>query len=424
MRKLLFITLALLLYALSYSQTQSNVSTPKGNSVTAYIVPEMTDTERQYYDNQYSALNRTLLYYFNDNRSSSKRFNCHGYAWNMSEGGPVRWIGYYVTTDEDVYMTDGSYIRVCNEIYPGKVSWVGGDHSAITTATPGRWRSKWNMFPLMEHNKDDTPFGTNYAYYASTKISGSTSSLCSGTRIFSVKNIPGATYSWTHSATVTPVGPTNTSNLTVQRNGSSNGAAWAQVQITTPCSGTSATSRIDFTVGLPAQPGSITERLVDYYQGKLQLEIAAVPGATSYRWYKDGVLQTTSYGTFIQMPITQDLCNIGYGIEVEALNGCGTSPKRYQGVYVPCDESYFILSPNPASSDVTVSSNQTKTQSAQNQAIDEIRIFDFQGNLKKHQKFDKVKTARINIATLNNGTYFVEVTNGNYKERHQLLIQK
>jgi hypothetical protein len=83
--------------------------------VTAYIPSEMSPSERLYWDNYWSSPNRNYIQYFNDGYSSSFRFNCHGYAWNMSEGGPVRWIGYYVTTDDDVYMTDRSYIQVCNE---------------------------------------------------------------------------------------------------------------------------------------------------------------------------------------------------------------------------------------------------------------------------------------------------------------------
>jgi hypothetical protein len=142
MKKLGIITLILLLYNFAISQTQSNLSTPKGSTVTAYITSEISPNERQYWDDYWRKTGRTYLQYFNDGYSSSGRFNCHGYAWNMSESGPVRWIGYYVATDENIYMTDGSYIQVCDEIYPGKVSWVNGDHSAITTTTPGRWISK------------------------------------------------------------------------------------------------------------------------------------------------------------------------------------------------------------------------------------------------------------------------------------------
>ncbi len=225
MKKLLISISAFIFSNFAFSQTQSNVYTPKGSSITAYITPELSQSERQYWDDYWRKNGRNYIQYFNDGYSSSGRFNCHGYAWNMYEGGPDRWIGYYVSTDEDIYMIDGSYVQVCNEIYPGKVSWIGGDHSAVTTSIPGRWISKWNKYPLIEHDKDDTPFGTNYAYYASTKVSGAADNLCSGTRTFNVINIPNATYAWTYSSTLSVVGSINTNQIIVQRNGNSTGAA-------------------------------------------------------------------------------------------------------------------------------------------------------------------------------------------------------
>lgn len=314
MRQSILSLLFFLLTNMLYSQLppQGNVSTPKGSPVTAYITPEMSNAERAYWDANYSSPNRNYIYYFNDGYSSSFRFNCHGYAWNMSEGGPVRWIGFEYTTDEDIYMTDGSYIQVCNEIYPGKVSWIGGDHSAVTTSTPGRWTSKWNKYPLMTHYKDDTPFGINYAYYASTMVNGSTASLCSGTRIFSVQNIPGATYTWTYSSTLSVAGATNASQLTVQQNGSSNGAAWVQVQISTPCSSTTVTNRKDFIVGLP--PLSVTSYVdrtpqasnYQYLTATATQLAGTVP--SDYKWYKEeannvrGALLATGL-QLIQYPI-------------------------------------------------------------------------------------------------------------------------
>lgn len=83
-----------------------------------------------------------------------------------------------------------------------------------------------------------------------------------------------------------------------------------------------------------------------------------------------------------------------------------------------------MISPNPASGDITVSSDNSKMSSAGNKTFDEVRIYDMQGNLKKHQKFDKVKSASINISMLTNGSYLIVISDGAYKERKQLLIQK
>ncbi len=107
-----------------------------------------------------------------------------------------------------------------------------------------------------------------------------------------------------------------------------------------------------------------------------------VPGATTYNWYKNGVLHTTHHGTFAQIPITRNLCNVSYSISVEAINACGTSAKTYKNVYVPpCGDSY-VVSPNPANNDVTVSADESKLQDTNNKTFDEVQIYDLQGNVK------------------------------------------
>ncbi len=155
------------------SDTQSNVETPIGRNVNAWEMDEDTDATRQYWDGYYSTYypGATQITTYG-NYSSTREFNCHGYAWHMmsTEGGmdldDPRWIGKTLTTDEDIYMTDGSYKEVQSAVYPGKVSWSSGDHSAITTFQTSIYKSKWNKFPLMEHDWDDTPYGTsNLKFY-------------------------------------------------------------------------------------------------------------------------------------------------------------------------------------------------------------------------------------------------------------------
>lgn len=97
---------------------------------------------------------------------SSFTFNCHGFAWYMESANESalsdpRWIN-----DEAKYMSDDSYKEVMSETYPGKISWSTGSHSAITTSVSGVYLSKWGFGPLMEHDWDDSPYGTqNLKYY-------------------------------------------------------------------------------------------------------------------------------------------------------------------------------------------------------------------------------------------------------------------
>lgn len=341
---LISLTILLSSFSFSYSQTQSNLATPKGSSVVAYITPELSSSERAYWDSYYASPSRTQIP-TSGGYSSSGTFNCHGYAWSISEGGPTRWIGYYVQTDEDVYMTDGSYIQVCSETHPGKISWGSGDHTAITTGITGRWKSKWNRFPLMDHNWNDTPYGTtNLKYYVSTKITGNIDNpLCSGTRNFSVQSISGATYVWTTSSTLTITAGAGTNQITVARNGSSSGVGWVQVQISTPCSSGSATRRTNnFTVG----QGVVSNPnywLFDASSSMWQLSYNAQPGATSTYSLVSGSATLTPYinDCYVTTPGGAVISL------VSTVPGCGASSPYY--FYLPSSGSMLKVFPNPVS---------------------------------------------------------------------------
>jgi hypothetical protein len=242
--------------------------------------------------------------------------------------------------------------------------------------------------------------------------------LCSS-ETYSFQNAPpGATFNWS----VSPLGiaspnPATGSSTTLIKTG--NGNIILTAQVTNFC-GADFTATKAIAVGSP-QPGPITVVLVDYHIGRIQVQIDEVPGATSYNWYKDGVLQTIYHGTFAQIPITRNRCNVGYAIEVLAINACGTSARTYKGVYVPCDGG-FKLSPNPTSNTVTVSVNENNEST--NSGFDEVKIYDQQSNLKIYRRFNKVTSATIDVGSLFNGIYVVEISSGDYKERQQLIVQK
>ena len=81
--------------------------------------------------------------------------------------------------------------------------------------------------------------------------------------------------------------------------------------------------------------------------------------------------------------IPRNECDISYDISVEAINSCGTSAKSHANAYIPCN-NYFALSPNPATTMVTVFIDQNQMLKASiGKTIDEIKIYDNLGNLKK-----------------------------------------
>lgn len=427
----IYIILCILVLSCNYVYAQV---TCKGTAVASSTRSEFSQADIDYTNNygnsQYGYLGITFL----DN--SSNQYNCHSYAWHLREGNTNRvWInntlGY---TDANncwpqnnnlhAYWNDGCFIQVCNEADADKVHYYCGDHSAVKSTThPGYYESKWGQLAVYRHTLTGVPYEqpSSRNFYASTKITGDASLFCSGTRTFSVKNISGATYSWTYNGFLSAVGATNTNQLTVQPSGG--GAGWVQVVISTPCSGITATQRVDFPVGTPwpgtIQPGPSTPIDVELY-------LYPVSGVSSYNWYKNNVMVSGQHGLTVDIPVT---CGVNTQISVEAVNACGVSSRSYRTVNPSCwGGGAFMVSPNPATSVITISPRPdnaaAKSAVNANSTFNEIRIYNMQGELKKYQRYNKAKQASLPVHDLSNGIYFIEITNGTYKEKQQLSIQK
>ena len=194
------------------------------------------------------------------------------------------------------------------------------------------------------------------------------------------------------------------------------------MEISTPCGGSPAVSRFELPVGKP-QPGSVNIVLFDPYMGKILAEIAPVPGASSYKWYKNGVVQPGRVGTFANIGISEIPCNINYNISVEAVSACGTSAASSTNVFYSCDYA-FSVSPNPAQSMVSVKVDETQKIQDGSGVIDEVRIYDSQGGLQKRLQHFGTKQAHFNISGIPSGRYLIEIQSGKYREYQQLIIQK
>lgn len=135
----------------------TTVLTPKGTSVLAVIYEELTPE-------QIANANATAISEYENAlflSDASSTYNCHSYAWHISEGGNIVWIN-----DPDSYWEDGSYNSVVVEALASKISYGPANHSAITTNTSGYFISKWGQYPLMYHEASDCPYdATDLSYY-------------------------------------------------------------------------------------------------------------------------------------------------------------------------------------------------------------------------------------------------------------------
>ena len=431
----------------SYSQTQSNVTTPKGSPVEAWIYPELSASDRASYDNYWAnAYPNADMKDTYDGYSSTYRFNCHGYAWYMSENSPElsnpRWIGNGSISHEDVYMSDGSYVQVANEMYPGKVSWPSADdHSAITTSQPGVFISKWGNKPWMEHDWDDQPYGTTgLKYYVSTDISGSSSVLCNNsTRSFLTRNIPNADYDWA-------VGPGITLNdngeysTSVTAGSSYSGETWIEVEITSPLGGgnedVKISKRLIFWAGKPnpnnieffSDPWGLEHELstcetvsgeADHpYESMISAYQWDIPNASDWEITEEYSGGSSDY-KYVEIDYWEDPAPSQELVRVRATNSCGTS--SWKSIYWDVDDcgGYFMMiSPNPADSyiDITFDKDQLVESGfvAADQSYDfgsnpYFRIVDRYGQVKLTQKYSGKELTRLNISQLPPGLYVVQL---------------
>lgn len=129
-------------------------------------------------------------------------YNCHAYAWSVSEGGEKYWMNY-----PSPYWLDGSYVETySNNPKARKVYYPNPneEHSAITVPPGPYLISKWGALCLMKHLPADCPYnssGLRY-YKLSMEISGEQiialpDPASSVTRQYSLSNVPTeATVEW------------------------------------------------------------------------------------------------------------------------------------------------------------------------------------------------------------------------------------
>lgn len=112
----------------------------------------------------------------------SAQYNCHGYAWHVSDGGNKVRIeggpGPYI--DGDYH----SYVLTDNTDTLRKVYYNGVRHSAITTETQDIVISKWGNGALVRHAVNDCPYRDYYGHpvsytleYYEIPMSGAQSAL-------------------------------------------------------------------------------------------------------------------------------------------------------------------------------------------------------------------------------------------------------
>jgi hypothetical protein len=283
-------------------------------------------------------------------------------------------------------------------------------------------------------------YPNNRKYYASTAIFGSTTPLCSGTRVFSVREITDAEYEWSVSPGITIQSGGNTHAVTVSYNAPYSNA-WAEVEISTPCSAQPATRRIYFDAGSPTVFYEINPYgMEDCYQANAYYYFSVAPNPgdddiVAHEWgYRPyGTTNETIVGdpNVLNPVATIIFYSTGlYEVFVRPKNTCGTGQESATVVdVVSWCGGYFKMSamPNPAVSQITVSlSEVSKPVKALGANADiKFEIYHFNSRSKQKQWLFKnnQETFNLNLQGLSKGFYVLTATVGSYQQSIKVWIQ-
>lgn len=138
------------------------LKTPEGKDIEAIAnIPEMSAYEIEQLNKQTKNAFPQATFVCN----SSSTYNCHSYAWNISEGGEKCWINQFKSNggyNVALYWTNDAFVSISEDLAK-KIFYPDGDHSAIRSIIePDKYESKWGKGPVMRHAPGYGPY-TNMA---------------------------------------------------------------------------------------------------------------------------------------------------------------------------------------------------------------------------------------------------------------------
>jgi hypothetical protein len=258
----------------------------------------------------------------------------------------------------------------------------------------------------------------NFATGVTPTITGS-QLLCTGDSYeYTVSNLrPGYTVDWVKGPNLIENSRTTT---TINIKTTSLGTSTIDATVYSQCGQTSV-SKLPLQLGSPT-PDTITIDF-DAPPGRFTASIESVPFALSYNWYCDGVLNN-SHSTVARFFRQIDNCEHVYYVDVVAVTSCpaASSICHAEVSEPPC--YYYSIYPNPASTEVSITQNQSKTAIVQRvkKPIKVVQITDKFGRQLLKQKFgDEVYETKLTISKLQTGSYTMQINQGADMETYTLI---
>ena len=421
------------------------VYTPMGSPVPAYIMQESPIEIRASHDANYTRkypdAQKIITY---DGYSSTRRFNCHGYAWHRVENGndPSAdvWIGYSASEGdpEKIYITDGSYKKQTKNTPNAKIVWASGDHTAVNI--DNTWCiSKWNEWPLMKHKIGYSPFGNaNLEYYTKTPVSISGPNMIGGSTngSYSINYIPyNTTLTWSYNTNLLTIVSSSGKSIVVKPKTTTTVGDAAILAILTDGNGNGKT--IPYYIGVNGPHYMDVQLLVKDTNGKevYQSGIGLCPNSFYYAYLTahngNTTLTDVNWGASHQL-------NIFYATDRElqfrtSSEGWGmlkiTGKTANYGVTKPllgvtlvgnsnCTNTYYSISSIPFSNIVEVKFNMEEFNAGINKQVYsksasfDIRIYNgISGSIVKQVRSGG-EDIQINVSDVPSGIYIVHIYDG------------
>jgi len=429
----------------SYAQVYNNVTiyTPSNVAVGALqlVSGDLTSTQKTQSKNFWLSCYNNRISYISE---ATYSYNCHAYAWYTTEGGSNVWIN---DPEDDDFWGDFGYVEVVNQSSADKVSFGGPcyqywttclgtsytnpcDHSAITTTTTDYFISKWGAAPLFRHHKDDCPYSTqDIHYYAKLEISGPTI-LCSSGGSYTISNLPsGSTITWNNGSFVTRQSAQGSNPCTFVSSG--HGSTWISATINFGGGGTITLPHFNVWSGIPAltslsgpspfydeygctgQPYSFWTNPARDALSQSSYEWAVEP--SYFSWYFQ-----SQYNDWATVVFNDP--NEYYQVRVRATNTCGAS--NWVSKMVSITDCYrFLLYPNPASGEVTIS--LTVAESVKKEEVPSnvlVRVTDNSG-ITYYSGTKGGDSFTIPVSNLKDGNYIVSIIYDGKIENLPLIIK-
>ena len=422
-----------------YGQSTVTIKTPRNVSISAdEYITEADQTNIDFWESEAAD-------WLNEHSSNaekvapaSQRYNCHGWAFHMKDGGDTVWINAQDDLNDDIenlenYWSGSTPTYITTTASEATVAFYGScwyydtveaewknpcDHS-VQMITQFVYESKWGAWGRYQHAPSDCPYDDSNITYYKIPLNGP-DELCTTTSgVYSTHDITGASYDWGGS-NVNVSG----SSYSVSATRDTGGAGYITVDISSPFSGTTVEAKQNFTpLDLPATPQDIYIEM-DAPPNRFTASIVNPPGGLEYNWYKDAVLQNQSNIDVVICTRSSPYCDNEYYMQAEAVNTCGVSFKKSKLAVEPSCGYFISYHPNPSEEHIYIAAtDEFSGKTIQSKSVDfTVNLYDSQNQLVVTGR-SKDNELLLRLEDTPKGIYYLHINDNTRLIKEKIIVE-